>query len=274
MVTMATTIPAISGAETKYFDVMFWNGVTEKRQEAAALLPIRGSIGVFWQLYQDLTVIGTDSLEKQRVNKIYPRKPEDGIPMTAMNARALKAFFNFAQQTEQPFFFIKKGTQPLWLVRKTSAYYYDDRPDEPYWFPHRIQFEFVRLAEGTETAKRLGKGMNTMMEIEVFTPLPKPTPLPLVVMPQKKVRLVKTPVKSTVIETAYQETEEEPLDISTTEIIKVQSFEHEGTHYYREPIKNKLYAKKGNGGVGAYVGRWSPKDLALHTEIPDSDRED
>ena len=269
-----TILYAISGAETKYFDVMFWNGVTEKRQEGATLLPIRGSIGVFWQLYQDLTIIGTDNLHKQLVNKVYPRKPEDGIPMTTVNAKALKAFFDFAQQTDQPFFFIKKGTQPLWLVRKTSAYYYDDKPDESYWFPHRIQFEFVRAAQGIETAKQMGKGMNTMSQMETAIPLPKPIPLPLIVMPPKKTRPVKAPVKSTSIETAYQETEEEPLDISATEIIKVQAFEHDGTHYYREPIKNKLYAKKGNGSVGAYVGRWSLKELAIVSDIPDSDCED
>ena len=272
-----TTIYAISGAETKYFDVMFWNGVTEKRQEGRALVPIRGSIGVFWQLYKDLTVLGTGSLTSQKVNKVYPRKPEDGVPMTPVNAKALKAFFDFAQQTVQPFFFIKKGTQPLWLMRKTSGYYYEDRPDEPYWFPHRIQFEFVRLVEGTETAKRLGKGMNTMMEMEVFTPLPKPTPLPPVEMPPKKAAKAAKPTvaaKVTSIEPVYRETEEEPLDISTTEIIKVQPFEHDGTLYYREPIKNKLYKRKANGSVGDYVGRWSPKEQALNEEIPDSDRED
>jgi hypothetical protein len=306
-----TTAYAISGAETKYFEVMFWNGVTEKRQEGKALIPIRGSIGVFWQLYQDLTVIGTQTLTSQKVNKVYPRKPEDGVPMTAINARALKAFFDFAQQTQQPFFFIKKGTQPLWLVRKTSAYYYDDRPDEPYWYPHRIQFEFVRSAEGSETAKRMGKGMNTMVPIEIFTPLPKPVELPLVEMPPKKAvkepdapketpketpqekpkgkpKLVRkkatgttavttVPIKPTKVKTIkapYKETEEEPLDLSTTEIIKVQSFEHDGTLYYREPIKNKLYKRKANGSVGPYVGRWSPKEQALNEEIPDSDRED
>jgi len=318
-----TAIPtayAISGAETKYFEVMFWNGVTDRRQEGKALVPIRGSIGVFWQLYQDLTVIGTQTLTSQKVNKVYPRKPEDGVPMTAINARALKAFFDFAQQTEQPFFFIKKGTQPQWLVRKTSSYYYDDRPDEPYWYPHRIQFEFVRSAEGSETVKRMGKGMNTMVPIEIFTPLPKPVGLPLVEMPPKKAvkepdapketpketpkekpeekpeekpkgkpKLVRkkagttvaaaatVPIKPTkvkTIKTPYKETEEEPLDLSTTEIIKVQSFEHDGTLYYREPIKNKLYKRKANGSVGPYVGRWSPKEQTLVPEIPDSDRED
>ena len=270
-----TSIYAISGAETKFFDVMFWNGVTEKRQEGTALVPVRGSIGVFWQLYKDLAVLGTSSLTSQTVNKVYPRKPEDGVPMTAINARALKAFFDFANQTVQPFFFIKKGTQPLWLMRKTSAYYYDDRPDEPYWFPHRIQFEFVRLAEGTETAKRLGKGMNTMIEIEVFTALPKPTPLPKVEMPPKKpVKAAKAATIIKSIEPLYRETEEEPLDITTTEIIKVQPFEHDGTLYYREPIKNKLYSRKANGLVGAYVGRWSPKELALNADIPDSDCEE
>ena len=268
-------IPAISGAETKYFDMMFWNGVTDKRQEGGRLTPIRGSIGVFWHLYQDLRLLGAKSLEGQKVNKVYPRKPEDGVPMTAVNAKALKAFFDFAQQQEQPFFFIKQGTQPLWLVCKRGGYYYEDKPEDPYWYPHRIAFDFVRLAQGTETSKRLGKGMNTMILMELATELP-PKPVPIKesepTMPPKKklvkARLAKTP------EPLFVETEEEPLDITATEIIKVQAFEHADVTYYREPIKNKIYEKKKNGSVGAYLGRWSPKDLTIHEEIPDSDRED
>jgi hypothetical protein len=117
--------------------------------------------------------------------------------------------------------------------------------------------------------------MNTMIEIEVFTPLPKPTPLPPVEMPPKKAAKAAKPIaKAKTIEPVYRETEEEPLDISTTEIIKVQPFEHEEIQYYREPIKNKLYKRKANGSVGDYVGRWSPKEQALNEEIPDSDRED
>jgi hypothetical protein len=57
-------------------------------------------------------------------------------------------------------------------------------------------------------------------------------------------------------------------------VIKVQAFELEGTVYYRDPLKNKLYKRQGNGAVGPYIGRYSPKDQQVHEEVEDSDQED
>jgi hypothetical protein len=67
------------------------------------------------------------------------------------------------------------------------------------------------------------------------------------------------------------EAEEDPLEV---EVIKVQVYTVDGKEYYRDPVKNKLYKRLTNSGVGAYVCRWSPKDLHLHEDIEDSDRED
>ena len=79
------------------------------------------------------------------------------------------------------------------------------------------------------------------------------------------------PVKQETITATYVEAEEDPLEV---EVIKVQTFTVDGKDYYRDPIKNKLYKRLTGGGVGPYVGRFSPKDQQLHEEIEDSDRED
>jgi len=295
-------IPAISGAETTHFDTMFWKGVTEKKLVKKKTVPKTGSIGVFWHLYKDLRDLGTEAIPKQKINKIYPRSPEDGKVITAVNAKALKAFYDWSQQTTEPLFFIKKGTQPLWLCKKVSGYYYEDKADDPFWYPHRISFEFVRFATDAEGTKRLGIGMNTMIWIEKAEEIPKQeTPVPAEMPPKKTTaasepvkRKIENPVKKraargskkstaapeTVVEplvlqesiqATYVETEEEPLEV---EMIKVQAFELDGTDYYREPIKNKLYKRLTGGGIGPYVGRYSPKDEKVHGEIEDSDREE
>jgi hypothetical protein len=296
-------IPAISGAETTHFDTMFWKGVTEKKLVKKKTVPKTGSIGVFWHLYKDLRLLGAEAIVKQKINKVYPRSPEDGKVITAVNAKALKAFYDWSQQTTEPLFFIKKGTQPLWLCKKVGRYYYEDRVDDPFWYPHRIGFEFVRFATEAEGVKRLGIGMNTMIWIEYAEEIPKPAAPVQAEMPPKKAttepakpvkRKIENPVKKkaakgskqstavpeTVVEplvlqesiqATYVETEEEPLEV---EMIKVQAFELDGTNYYREPIKNKLYKRLTGGGIGPYVGRYSPRDEKIHEEIEDSDREE
>jgi hypothetical protein len=314
-------IPAISGAETKTFDTMFWKGITEKQLLNRKTIPFKGSIGVFWQVYKDIRELGVNAIKDQKVNKLYPRLAEDGKVITAVNAKALKGFYEWAEQTKEPLFFIKKGCTPLWLCKKVGGYYYEDKPEDPYWHPHRIAFEFVRPATESEGTKRLGIGLNTMIWIDM-DPLPKPETTVQVEMPPKKVKETavvpvvaekkkpgrkpkaaaeeavvekKAPVRKPrrkaepkeatavqpvpepiqpsqkTIHPTYAETEEEPLEV---EQIKVQTFELDGTHYFREPIKNKLYKRLANGSPGPYIGRYSPKDLQLHEEIEDSDCED
>jgi len=144
----------------------------------------------------------------------------------------------------------------------------------------------------------MGVGMNTMIWIELDETLPKPVvSIEPIEMPPKKKAEAKKPTeakkpgrkakaKATTIETVVEpipiitnttiqathvESEEDPLEV---EVIKVQAFEIDGTDYFREPIKNKIYKRATGGGVGTYIGRWSPRDLRLHEDMPDSDRED
>jgi hypothetical protein len=286
------SVPAISGAETKTFDTMFWKGITEKKLVDRKTVPFKGSIGVFWQVYKDIKELGVNAIKDEKVNKLYPRNAEEGKVITAVNAKALKAFYEWAESA-QPFFFIKKGTQPLWLCQKVGGYYYEDR-DDPYWYPHRIAFEFVRQASEKEGVKRMGIGMNTMIWIEM-DPLPKPAVPTSVEMPPKKTKAKTKPetkpkgrkakpkaiettvaepiplVTNSTLQTTYAETAEEPLEV---EVVKVQAFELDGTQYFREPVKNKLYKRLANGVPGPYIGRYSPKDQRVHEEVEDSDRED
>jgi hypothetical protein len=291
-------LPAISGAETKTFDTMFWKGITERQLVNNKTVPAKGSLGVFWQVYKDLRILGSENIKNEKVNKLYPRNAEDGKGITSVNAKALKGFYEWANQTTEPLFFIKKGLFPLWLCRKVGTYYYEDRPEDPYWYPHRIAFEFVRHVTELEGVKRSGIGMNTMIWIECELPKQE-VPEPLEMPPKKKVDatavpkakpgrkakakakvepakaaepvVIVEPIKQETITATYVEAEEDPLEV---EVIKVQAFTVDGKDYYRDPIKNKLYKRLIGGGVGAYVGRYSPKDQHLHEEMEDSDRED
>jgi hypothetical protein len=300
-------LPAISGAETKTFDTMFWKGITERQLVSNKTVPAKGSIGVFWQVYKDIRVLGPENIQNEKVNKLYPRNPDDGKVITSVNAKALKAFYEWANQTTEPLFFIKKGTQPLWLCRKTGTYYYEDKAEDPYWYPHRIPFEFVRPVTESEGVKRMGIGMNTMIWIECELPKqepptvvemppkkkgvatvipapPAPAPAPVKAKPGRKPKakpvaitkpaepvITVEPVTQETITATYVESEEDPLEV---EVIKVQTFTVDGKEYYRDPLKNKLYKRLANGGVGPYVGRFSNKGQQLHEEIEDSDRED
>jgi hypothetical protein len=293
-------LPAISGAETKTFDTMFWKGITERQLVNNKTVPAKGSLGVFWQVYKDIRILGPENIKNEKVNKLYPRNPDDGKVITSVNAKALKGFYEWANQDTEPLFFIKKGTQPLWLCRKTGIYYYEDKTEDPYWYPHRIPFEFVRSVTESEGVKRLGVGMNTMIWIECELPKQEPPsvvemgpkkkvnnivvgpPVPVKAKPGRKAKakpVAKTaepvvtvePISQETITATYVEAEEDPLEV---EVIKVQVYTVDGKEYYRDPVKNKLYKRLTNGGVGAYVGRWSPKDLQLHEDIEDSDRED
>ena len=44
---------AISGADSDTFETVFWKGVTERIDD----VPMRGSMGVSWQLYRDMSAL-------------------------------------------------------------------------------------------------------------------------------------------------------------------------------------------------------------------------
>lgn len=70
------------------------------------------------------------------------------------------------------------------------------------------------------------------------------------------------------------ETKLEEIDSSGYKIqyVKLTVFDANGTSYFRDAVKNKLY-KKVKDKIGGYVGRWNPDTDSILVDIPDSDDE-
>jgi hypothetical protein len=307
---MTHQIPAISGHSGPHFDTGFWAGVQERRDNQ----PLRGSLGVFWHVFRDLRTLIPANLKTLESVDLKPDTTEglkkalkETFSLGNAAAKGLAEFYKWATDPGQTLFFIKKGTSCQWLVRKTGPYYYEEKPADPLWYPHRVPFEFVRIATEEEGVKRLGIGMNTMIWIPHVIPTvsePKLEPKNIVVMPpKKKVEPVTAPAVTPVIakvepkkarkkaepkpavepthipipislSPTYVEAIQEPLAVEETVIVKIKLFEHEGTSYFRDPVKNKLYTFKSPTSVGPYIGRWCPHSLEIVTDVPDSDTED
>lgn len=73
------------------------------------------------------------------------------------------------------------------------------------------------------------------------------------------------------IETKLEEIDSEGYQI---DYVKLSPFEANGTTYFRDSVKNKLYKKIKEKGIGAYVGRWNSESETINTSIPDSDDEE
>lgn len=312
MTQVVPTIPAISGHSGTHFDTGFWAGVQERKDNH----PLKGSLGVFWHVFRDLQTLVPGNLKKLESGDLKADATEglkkalkDTFSLGTAAAKGLAEFYKWATDPGQTLFFVKKGTKCQWLVRKTGPYYYEEKPADPLWYPHRVPFEFVRVATEEEGKARLGIGMNTMIWIPYHHEEPKLDLKNTVVMPPKKkiepvVNTVVTPavakiepVKETPkkarkkaepkpkvepthipipisLSPTYVEAIQEPLAVEETVIVKIKLFEHEGTSYFRDPIKNKLYTFKSPTSVGPYIGRWCPHSLAIVTDVPDSDSED
>lgn len=100
---------------------------------------------------------------------------------------------------------------------------------------------------------------------------------PLVVAPpQVEVKVKRAYKKKVVTSTALPPpppiailSEEKPVDVDNLETIEVIARELNGTNYYLDTRKNKVYNPKN----GSYVGRWDSVTEKLITSIPDSDHE-
>lgn len=73
------------------------------------------------------------------------------------------------------------------------------------------------------------------------------------------------------IETKIEEIDSEEFQV---EYIKLTLFEANGSTYFRDSNKNKLYKKIKDKGIGAYIGRWNPDTDSIVCNIPDSDDEE
>ena len=306
---LLSNIPAISGHSGPHFDIGFWAGVQQKKDNQ----PLKGSLGVFWHVFRDLHTLIPANLKKLESGDLKPDTTEglkkvlrETFSLGAAAAKGLAEYYKWATDPGQTLFFVKKGTKCQWLVRKTGSYYYEEKPADPLWYPHRVPFEFVRVATEEEGKARLGIGMNTMIWIPynepkiplkntvemppkkkvepivntVVTPIvvkekPKRTrkkaePKPIVELPHIPIPVITSPTPTP----TYVEAIQEPLVVEETVIVKIKVFEHEGTSYFRDPVKNKLYTFKSPTSVGPYIGRWCPHSLAIVTDVPDSDAED
>lgn len=67
--------------------------------------------------------------------------------------------------------------------------------------------------------------------------------------------------------------EEFDTDGYEIEYVKLVLFELNGSTYFRDTNKNKLYKKIKDKGIGPYVGRYYPNTDTIVSDIPDSDDE-
>jgi len=58
------------------------------------------------------------------------------------------------------------------------------------------------------------------------------------------------------------------------EYVPLSVFTHDGTTYFRDKRKNKLYQYSGPRRVGPYLGRYHPGREEIFTDLPDSDAEE
>jgi len=70
------------------------------------------------------------------------------------------------------------------------------------------------------------------------------------------------------------ETNSEEIDTDDMEVeyVTLKPFEWEGTPYFRDHAKNKLY-KNVKNKIGEYVGRYHPTEERIDADVPDSDDE-
>jgi hypothetical protein len=88
---------------------------------------------------------------------------------------------------------------------------------------------------------------------------------------KKKEAPVASPGKP-VVSVQAVETSSLPSEVEIVKIV-VRHFFANDTHYFRDPVKNKLYGVGNDKRPTKYIGRWDPESETIDTEFPDSDVE-
>lgn len=104
----------------------------------------------------------------------------------------------------------------------------------------------------------------------------KPAAAPAV--PEKKKPVLKKKAPKTVEEKLPDPiafiSNEKPIEPEDVEYIQVKPFQHDGTLYYLDSRKQKLYDRQKDGSCkGIYKGRWDSVAEKIVSTIPDSDTE-
>ena len=114
-------------------------------------------------------------------------------------------------------------------------------------------------------------------DIAVAVPeVKKETPIEPVVEKKKPVLKKKAPkaVEEKAPEPVAFISNEKPIEPEDVEYIQVKPFQHNGTLYYLDSRKQKLYDRQKDGSCkGIYKGRWDSVAENIVTTIPDSDAE-
>lgn len=79
-------------------------------------------------------------------------------------------------------------------------------------------------------------------------------------------------VQAPIVQVQAVETSSLPNEVEIVKIV-VRSFVANGTLYFRDTTKNKLYSVGKDKRPSTYVGRWDPETETIDTEFPDSDAE-
>jgi hypothetical protein len=123
-----------------------------------------------------------------------------------------------------------------------------------------------------ETTSESGPTAETTSESKKKTTKKKTVETPYSNLITNKTQLVHKEVSlPTHIENKLEEIDSEGFKI---EYVKLAVFEVGQATYFRDSIKNKLYKKIKDKGIGAYVGRWNPDTESIVNDIPDSDDEE
>ena len=112
----------------------------------------------------------------------------------------------------------------------------------------------------------------------VVIPETKTEPATLPPVQEKKKPVIKKKAPKAVEEKAPEPvafiSNEKPIEPEDVEYIQVKPFQHNGTLYYLDSRKQKLYDRQKDGSCkGIYKGRWDSVAENIVTTIPDSDAE-
>ncbi len=147
------TFTAVCGAPVEK-----WNHFEEcVKQRDAEGNPVKGSLGIHFDIPENLANLlyeechgSFDALLLKLGELPHTREKSKGTKDD--HIRQVVAFMRLCEGGANEFF-IKKGTSPLWLVRRVGHY----RHDPTKLFSHRISYELVRKVTDQEKKKHFPK---------------------------------------------------------------------------------------------------------------------
>lgn len=164
--TTRITVPSIAGYETKLFDRFFWNDIKKDPCFPVPMIGEVGSLGIPCVVTEDASLL----LQKSKCSTA-----QEFIKFLATQLKKNKstphetkklAEFLFWAQSNQRFFFLRKGHKILGLCEKIGTYVYEaPATDDMFWrHSHRIQFKFLRYADPKEQ-EELNKSLPVIQKV-------------------------------------------------------------------------------------------------------------